>query len=169
MALIQPTISVWLTYYSALQENDRLSRDSQLKRDKAQKYLDTAQEDGDESQKLRNEINRYIDKVKVAGCRDICNEMQRKLPRDLRDMVYQHILGISYTHECDVEAVYNSRGPNRTRPYPSDCGISQHPHVCNSKFIGKDTRIELAKTWYQLSIFNLSFGADINQLMTHNI
>jgi len=83
------------------------------------------------------------------GCRELCAAMQRTLPRELRDMVYDHILSPTRDEPIYIygDCLDTIDGPHRgiiaafAKPYG-------HAHMCSEDFVGLDTMSEFARRWY---------------------
>jgi hypothetical protein len=93
--------------------------------------------------------------------------MQELLPRELRDMIYAHLLGDPYIIPCHITSQYET--DEMDKKYPTRSALSQYPHVGDIEYVGRDTKTELAESWYALSRFHLSSHADVNELLDHDI
>jgi hypothetical protein len=55
------------------------------------------------------------------------------------------------------------------KDYPTDSVLRRYPHVGDTKYVGKETKTELAETWYRLTTFYLGRHADVAKLLCNNI
>ena len=82
-------------------------------------------------------------------CRDLCAAMQRTLPRELRDMVYDHILSPArdtFVYICDI---YFDDVDEPSREIIAGFAEQHgHAHMCSEDFVGLDTMSEFARRWY---------------------
>jgi hypothetical protein len=46
---------------------------------------------------LEGEVRRYLQSCLAPPCRDLCRDMQEKLPLEIRELVYEHLF---QTQEC---------------------------------------------------------------------
>tara|TARA_R110002003_G_scaffold79_5_gene7036 strand:+ start:154 stop:1257 length:1104 start_codon:yes stop_codon:yes gene_type:complete len=103
------------------------------------------------------------------ACRHICEKMQRKLPRELRDIIYKHILGgrsviLAPSSSLQEGRTALPRLPQLTDPH-IHCVLSKVPafwfesetadthHVFDYRFASYDTVYELAQAWYRETTF----------------
>lgn len=104
----------------------------------------------------QREAEKQIELYARASCRDLCRMVQEKLPRELRDEIYQYI-----TTSTNVR-VYNE-GPipfTPTHPYSEDPSHHEimnpeyRQHYWDTDFIGQQTRMELAEYHYRTACFS---------------
>ncbi|KAI4618863.1 hypothetical protein J4E83_005814 [Alternaria metachromatica] len=76
--------------------------------------------------------------------------MQEKMPRELRDMVYEALLGEPQNYYVDGD------GRSLEDLFPANV-VLHNPHIGNKLFVGEETLTELADMWYRHSVFRL-FG-----------
>jgi hypothetical protein len=126
-----------------------------------------------------------VDTYTQASCRSICNMVQTKLPRELRDMVYEYIQELdnvsvdcalwSYgpldthrffgsahgDHRCRCSACdkFNDGDTIRSLTSRSMWGIA--PHVTNQDYVGAVFRDELMERWYKTKPFTIHNPASI--------
>ena len=86
---------------------------------------------------LRNKARNHVDEWAESTCLSLCEEMQSRLPRELRNLVYASIL-----------QDYDS-----PRFRPLEDLLESYPHLRNPKYMGQETLHELAGEWYQGSGF----------------
>jgi len=98
-----------------------------------------------EAQKLALEgsIQRNLEPYAQAICLHLCKKVLVKLPRELRDLVYEYIVTPDYIYA----------GPQYLTNTGSPCEIDQYAHFWNPQYVGEIMRIELAQMWYRLSLF----------------
>jgi hypothetical protein len=96
-----------------------------------------------------------------SRCRPLCEGMQRYLPRELRDMVYEHLVGPASQHNNNhkvyVQSSKNSstrEGFMLTRMYHFVFDVGQLDHM------GHKTWQELVEHWYTTCTFD--FGTNIH-------
>ncbi|CAO2658350.1 Nn.00g060730.m01.CDS01 [Neocucurbitaria sp. VM-36] len=103
----------------------------------------------------------YISKCSPSQCYALCKQMQQKLPRKLRDMVYENIL----EPQARTVSPQDFHGP---KEYPAGLveldarGIS---HIYNIEAVGPATLLELAETYYRMSTL---FSAGLGLPWTHH-
>jgi hypothetical protein len=76
-------------------------------------------------------------------CRAICEGMQERLPRELRDMIYEYILPqdtrVEYFQTCSKDLPRYSNGERLS------------PHLLCAEYLGGTSVAELGETWYRVS------------------
>ncbi|KAI4614218.1 uncharacterized protein J4E87_009615 [Alternaria ethzedia] len=93
----------------------------------------------------------HIEHYAQQECRALCTAMQSKLPRELRDMIYDHILSpardepifINNEYFEDVDEPYR----DIVAGYAEERGYG-YAHMCSEKFVDLDTMSEFARRWY---------------------
>jgi len=118
-----------------------------------------------EGKRLQREVAQYIEACAASSCRELCNTMQEKLPRELRDMVYQELLQDSL--HCVATADYDPTFRSKGATEPST--MQRYPHLSNPECVGKETLIEMAETWYRLCDFRLGFRSDAARLLGNDL
>jgi hypothetical protein len=96
-----------------------------------------------------------------SRCRPLCEGMQRYLPRELRDMVYEHVVGPTSRHNNNHKVYVQSPKNSGTREvfvltrmYHSVFDVEQLDHM------GHKTWQELVEHWYTTCTFD--FGTNIH-------
>jgi hypothetical protein len=119
---------------------------------------------------------RYMEEYAKASCLSLCENMCIALPRELRDMVYEYLIGDT-TVFVDRAARHASRSPIVSWPFSSMpytyskishgrlCTTTSsfqdsplHPtssivHCWNYEFVGHDMLKEMPHTWYRTTTF----------------
>jgi hypothetical protein len=116
--------------------------------------------------RLETQLMQHIDAHHTPQCLQICEEMQRHLPLELRDMIYEYVLETK-THPLVqdefgyfLEGKETTRGwtpenkPDRLLPWISQIGNYGLRHICDKDYIGLDTMQEIAEAYYRGSIFS---------------
>ena len=80
--------------------------------------------------------------------------MQEKLSRELRDMVYEALLGEPENYYVDNEEFGSGH-------YYSAKIVVDNLHVGDKTFVGEETLTELAEMWYRHSVFKLQGDSDV--------
>ncbi|KAH8722995.1 hypothetical protein GQ44DRAFT_711175 [Phaeosphaeriaceae sp. PMI808] len=78
-----------------------------------------------------------------ASCQRICKSLYSKLPRELRDTIYEDIV--------EPDNVYAGIQYLENRGNPSE--ESRDAHYWDTKYVGETVRVELIQTWYRVSMF----------------
>jgi hypothetical protein len=68
--------------------------------------------------------------------------MQELLPRELRDMVYTHLLDGSRGHNCCLDNGYIARSTGKD--YPEYSVVDDYKHLGDIEYVGKETKTEMA-------------------------
>lgn len=102
----------------------------------------------------------------------LCNQIQQKLPRELRDIIYGYILEprIQHVGPSMFTSPKKKKKPRGTRPFfelldEQDCmereqRVHHLDHLSDIKFTNTATRRELAMVYYRITSF--SFGSSIS-------
>ncbi|KAF1831624.1 hypothetical protein BDW02DRAFT_625536 [Decorospora gaudefroyi] len=101
-----------------------------------------------------SDLDAYVEKMLAPQGLDICVRMQKKLPRELRDIILEYTLEIRKSRD-------QSKTPNPSaKPYLKACRVFERKlsnagllHICNIEFVGLDTLCEIAQTWYRTATF----------------
>ena len=104
-----------------------------------------------------------------STCLPLCQTMQQKLPRELRDMVYEHLL---YTPRMPgMNRVWQGRTPRECNGcsyhenFSSNCRKHGLLHLRSVEYLGTQTVEELAEMWYRSSEFELSYDYTLDTLL----
>jgi hypothetical protein len=111
------------------------------------------------------EAEQRIVACNISQHRNLCDEIQRLLPREVRDMIYTHLL--SENVHYDLPATYDD--PIRT---PTPKVLEKFLHARDSAYIGSKAYAELVETWYRLTVFRLngcSYVVDLFDLKQWNL
>jgi hypothetical protein len=99
-----------------------------------------------------DEINTYAEQ----SCRALCAAMQRTLPRELRDMIYDHVLSLVPDEPLEIydDALDAADGSYREEiaEMVEDDGYA---HMCSEDFVDLATMSEFARRWYTKVRFDL--------------
>ncbi|KAF1850366.1 uncharacterized protein K460DRAFT_390885 [Cucurbitaria berberidis CBS 394.84] len=116
---------------------------------------------------LQDEISKYIELYAAPKCRELCDLMYDKLPRELREMVYKYILR-GPKKLFDAHVLSPSSWPLPTvsgfnYPTPNDSSsLSFHrdnvtfSHVFYDAFAGPHIRPEIIESWYRAKTFTFT-------------
>lgn len=98
----------------------------------------------------RKKANSHLSQIGMIGCRPLCVYIIVKLPRELRDLVYEHL------NKHDDVYIREATNPRNYWPYYSPrAGKSQtmlppnYPHYWNPEYIGHDMKPELVESWFR--------------------
>jgi hypothetical protein len=91
---------------------------------------------------LQHRVKQYIKACAMSGCRELCDEMQQKLPRELRDMVYLELPETSLIRFGD-EDYTQGRGGRNDEPILSF--IVWSPHISDYNYVGIASLMELGE------------------------
>jgi hypothetical protein len=110
---------------------------------------------------LKEEVRRYPQSCLAPPCRDLCQYMQEKLPRELRGLVYEHLLEtqerrtpvtkVAYIKEFNEFQVYVARG-NRM-PVADWSPLGDVHHIANLKYMCTNTLSELLEKYHKVATF----------------
>ena len=97
-------------------------------------------------------------------CRELCEAMYDKLPRELRDMVYEQILGDAFhTNQftiTDSPSACSSKGESLMWcPKPHKCaeGVCVR-HFMDTSYMGRLVRNEIVEMWLTRSAYYIEYG-----------
>lgn len=96
----------------------------------------------------------------ASNCRAVCDSLQTKLPRELRNMVYREIIPRTYykverrSEDGDLPAADSSTVciSSWITPDPRNEG-----RWFNKDFVGSLTLCEIVQTWWELSTFEITY------------
>jgi hypothetical protein len=111
---------------------------------------------GRRAAELHNQAEKYIESYAMSSCQVICEDMQKKLPRELRDNIYKCIVGEETAHDVSTK-------------HPPRLEDTYHSHLCDAKYMGSITKTELAETWYRLVLFKIPSGVDIERFLNRDM
>ena len=98
----------------------------------------------------REEVKVSIEEYSKSECLTLCFMMQDKMPRELRDMVYEALLSEPQNYYVDGD------GRSLEDLFPANV-VLHNPHIGDKSFVDEKTLTELAEMWYRHSVFKL-FG-----------
>ena len=134
---------------------------------------------------LKKEVDEYLcNAVCVPQCLALCEEMQKKVPRELRDMIYGHVLYTSKIHIAEADLDHESRA--ETRPTETVEGVTAFPrrapisfsqdflehfrrrdyaHIVNDGYADTLTRVEFLEAWYRTTTFCVNDAKTMSDLL----
>jgi hypothetical protein len=92
---------------------------------------------------LEKQVPDQIECYAQAICKSLCQMVTTKLPRELRDLVYEHSI--------TPDIVYV--GPQYLTNEGQPCENDRDAHHWDARYVGDAMAVELAQTWYRLSLF----------------
>jgi hypothetical protein len=119
-----------------------------------------------EKQLLQNHFALYL----APPCLALCEQIQRELPRELRDNIYEYLLDtkVHYINLHHTYYMFNDKGEPTREYYEDKNGIIPGPritsvgHLADINYVGEAMRNELAETYYRTKVF--SFEGDVPQV-----
>jgi hypothetical protein len=96
-----------------------------------------------------NGVNIHIENYAAPQCLSICKDMQAKLPRELRDMIYPYLILDKQPLIEESEFLPHDH-PDWTG---SDLLNSRNRHLLDARFSDLTTRREFLELWYQRTTF----------------
>jgi hypothetical protein len=116
-----------------------------------------------EKQLLQNHFALYL----AAPCLALCEQIQRELPQELRDNIYEYLLDtkVHYINSSHTFSMCNDEGELFREYYEDENGIIPGPritsvgHLADITYVGEAMRNELAETYYRTKVF--SFNGDV--------
>jgi hypothetical protein len=90
-----------------------------------------------------NHIKEHLEPYSKAICQPFCKKVAKTLPRELRDQIYEYMITPDYVY---VGPQYLA---NQGRP----CENDKDAHFWDASYVGEVMSVELAQTWYRLSLF----------------
>jgi hypothetical protein len=110
----------------------------------------------DELRKYRSRLSadadRYIEKSVIAPkCLALCKSLQENFPRELRDLVYEHLLEGS-----EIKITKWDSSPKSWHHFLQESTAREFTHVLSAKFADKVTRAEFSASWYRFTSFHFS-------------
>jgi hypothetical protein len=113
---------------------------------------------------LWKDIHGYINKYSGPECLALCDEMQAKLPREIRDNVYEHVLGErvrSLNHGLPSKIAWKvGQKPNSYSGVGASLWMRELLkqnilHLLDNEVVGFPTVHEFAETYYRYSNFTI--------------
>lgn len=86
-------------------------------------------------------VPHYFDTRLVTECRDICGQLQKYLPRELRDKVYRHLVQKVYIWVEDLETFEDPAS------FVGSEGF-ENAYLLSSRYADVNERHEFAEIWY---------------------
>jgi hypothetical protein len=102
--------------------------------------------------RLSADADRYIEKsVMAPKCLALCKNVQENFPRELRDLVYEHLLEGSEIKitKCDL-------GSKSWYHFSQESTAHELTHVLSAGFADDVTRAEFLVSWYRFTSFHFS-------------
>ncbi|KAF2825270.1 hypothetical protein CC86DRAFT_41115 [Ophiobolus disseminans] len=98
-----------------------------------------------EAQKVTIENNIQANLVPYAQaiCQHFCKKVLAKLPRELRELVYEHVVTPDYIYA----------GPQYLTRTGTPCEADRDAHYWDPEYVGEVMRVDLVQTWYRVSLF----------------
>jgi hypothetical protein len=88
-------------------------------------------------------IKRILLPYSQAICKHFCNRLLTKLPRELRDIIYEHTVAPDYIYV----------GPQYLQHSERPCEIDRDAHYWDADYTGGVVSAELVQTWYRITLF----------------
>lgn len=89
------------------------------------------------------EIIKILEPSAKSECRRLCDGILNGLPREIRDLVYDHV------HAHDTIYV----GPEYMRGTIEPCESDRGAHYWNLEYVGESMKRELVESWYRNTLF----------------
>lgn len=93
-------------------------------------------------------------------CRKLCEKIQYSLPRELRDKVYEELVGqpVFFVNHSDLERLkdHKPEASFRFASVPWTLAPDHPPHVLDQTYVGQDIRGEIVETFYRMSTFSFA-------------
>lgn len=110
---------------------------------------------------LETQVQQRLKRYATLSCRNLCSRMTFRLPRELRDAVYQIILDPPTVHIHQRDYIIIRGQYFSTRYFPnSGSPVSDYlgrQYYWNVEYVGPRMQKELAETWYRTATFGLGF------------
>ncbi|KAF2791424.1 hypothetical protein K505DRAFT_376773 [Melanomma pulvis-pyrius CBS 109.77] len=100
-----------------------------------------------------------MDEYAMVSCRGLCQKLHATLPQELRDKVYEQVLGMANIQVSEK----NGRGIVRDR-VPCGVGIPDYLsllHYWDPAWVGLNFLKELARDWYRVTTFDFNYRTNL--------
>jgi hypothetical protein len=116
----------------------------------------TLKKERDELRKYRARLSadadRYIEKSVIAPkCLALCKNLQENFPRELRDLVYEHLLEGS-----EFKITRCELGSKSWYHFLQESTTRELTHVLSAEFADDATRAQFSVSWYRFTSFHFS-------------
>jgi len=92
------------------------------------------------------------------SCRQICVALIAKLPREIRDLIYEHFNKHDDVHIYDItgtSSYWPSYALKTVQPRPDWPNITpDYPHYWDPEYTGHEMKSELVENWFRLQLSN---------------
>ncbi|KAF1850370.1 uncharacterized protein K460DRAFT_400437 [Cucurbitaria berberidis CBS 394.84] len=109
--------------------------------------------------KLSDEIDVHIKPYAALRCYAICDDMQCKLPREIREMIYDSLI-VDRLVSIDEEDFKPIKELEATRPLLSNC-----KYLLDPAFADPATKYEVLEFWYKSCTFHFESEGFVNKLV----
>jgi hypothetical protein len=160
-----------LKFYRYIKQEEALdSAIAQLEKERPPAFCKEQMKDVDAQKKeldmqkaiIENHVKDNLEPYSKAICQHFCKRVVKALPRELRDEIYEYMITPDYIYA----------GPHYLTNEGRPCENDQKAHFWDSNYVGEAMSIELAQSWYRLSLFyfwDKTKNAElINQFMTYD-
>lgn len=107
---------------------------------------------------LLQTIRAHFKEYAAPRCRAFCDEIQAKLPRELRYMVWEYVLGNPHHSIKDEfhppQMSFREMGP-RGPSWVEEIRTRSFWHCFEETFVGMETLYEIVETWYRVAVFKI--------------
>jgi hypothetical protein len=115
---------------------------------------------------IGKDIEDEVEAYNIAVCQTLGRAMQDMLPRELRDMVYEHLTGsevklfLKESASSSGTSVHDVQPPHKTGKYFITNPRTRHDPLCPEHFwrdaaLGPDLARELMESWYRTTTFKI--------------
>ena len=116
-------------------------------------------------QNIEEKISTLLFHSASVLCRSFCHAFQQTLPRELRDVVYEHLMDYYRMYDPHqvmlVDDASLSLYPCFFRPLSTEgSGWSNAPHIWDENYVGYEFVRELAERWHKSTTFD--FASDFH-------
>ncbi|KAF2192945.1 hypothetical protein K469DRAFT_280732 [Zopfia rhizophila CBS 207.26] len=108
---------------------------------------------------INRELPAAITTYSKASCLKFCRKLHSTLPRELRDLVYEHLCNREYSIGV---------GPRRTMPFASHTHHDAHrkAHYLDPSFVDTEMSIEIAEAYYRTNCFRIYDSYQLKNFLT---